>query len=261
MNGGMSHGKYSSEVTGRHLVYPILAGGPTEAPISRNQQSTMRAQAEAFKTQLLHQGMRKSSGIGLDKVSINNALKTLKSIWNHAKKLELYTGDNPFDGIEPFKLPQRADKGYLESSQINALLTAAERYAKEKYVRQVEARNVRIAIALMALAGLRKRETCFSRWEWIDWEKKVLVVSSHSEFTTKNKRSRLISMHRELIDILHPHDKQEGYILDQLRADGGSSRYRADFRKSFNRVCEIAGVEATPHDLRHSFASTLNVNT
>jgi len=32
-------------------------------------------------------------------------------------------------------------------------------------------------------------------------------------------------------------------------------RYRTDFKKAFQQVCKIAGVKATPHDLRHWFAS------
>ena len=214
-----------------------------------------RSDAESFKAKLLRQGKNKPKGTGLDKVSVNNALKTLRATWNHAGKLGLYSGKNPFAGVEPFRLPQAPNKKYLDSDQVNALLQAAEQYAKEKYVRQVEARNVRLAIALMALAGLRKREVCFARWEWIRWDKKVLSVSNHAEFTTKNKRSRVISMHDELVRILWPHRKDQGYILESVRTYAGRTRYRADFKKGFRRVCELAGVKATPHDLRHSFAS------
>jgi len=214
-----------------------------------------RTDAESFKTKLLRQGKNKPKGVGLSKVSVNNALKTLRSVWNHAKKLDLYSGENPFVGVESFKLPQRPGRKYLDGDQIDSLLRAAEQYAGEKYVKHVEARNVRVAIALMALAGLRKREACFSRWEWIQWDKKVLVVSNDDRFTTKNKRSRTISMHGDLIAILEPLRKETGYILESTRANEEKYRYRADFKKSFQRVCEIAGIKATPHDLRHSFAS------
>ena len=214
-----------------------------------------RQDVEQFKARLRRQGKRKPRGVGLDKVSVNNALKTLKSIWNHARKLDLYSGENPFVGVEAFRIAQRIDRGYLDSDEVNKLHEAAVRYADEKYVREAEARNVRIAIALMALAGLRKKEVCFARWEWVRWEERVLVVSSHEEFTTKNKRTRIISMHDELVRILESYRKDDGYILEPLRANEGKSKYRADFKKSFNRVCELAGTTATPHDLRHSFAS------
>mgnify|MGYP006295908139 FL=1 len=170
-----------------------------------------RADVEQFKTKLRRQGKRKPKGVGLDKVSVNNALKTLKAIWNHAEKLELCSGENPFAKVEPFRLPQSVDRDYLDAEQINLLLDACDRYADEKYVRRVEARNVKIAIALMAFAGLRKREVCFARWEWVRWEQKVLAVSSHEEFTTKNRRNRTISMHARLMEILAP-DRQEEEI-------------------------------------------------
>ena len=96
---------------------------------------------------------------------------------------------------------------------------------------------------------------CFARWEWIQWEKKLLILSNHDEFTTKNKRSRTISMHEKLISILAPHRKESGYILESSRANESKAEYRADFKKGFDRVCEIAEIKACPHDLRHSFAS------
>lgn len=212
-------------------------------------------QAKSFLAQLLEQGMRKQKGVGLKKTSINNAIRTLRSIWNHARKLGLYTGDNPFLAVEPFRIPQRAHRNYLDSDSIGSLLQATEQYAQDHNVRLIEARNVRLAIALMALAGLRKREACFARWEWIRWDMKLLVISSNAEFTTKNKRNRTISMHDELIGVLEPHRKEEGYILEETRASNGKNRYRVEFKKSFQRVCKMAGVQATPHELRHSFAS------
>jgi len=63
-------------------------------------------------------------------------------------------------------------------------------------------RAVEIAVALMALAGLRKHEVCFARWEWVRWDQKVLAVSNHDEFAPKNRRSRTISMHSQLMKIL-----------------------------------------------------------
>ena len=210
---------------------------------------------KAFKSQIHAQGKAKPEGIGLNVISVNNALKTLRSIWNHARQLNLYTGDNPFTGIEPFRIPQRVNREYLDRKDIDALLKAAEQHAGEDNVRLLEARNVRVAIALMALAGLRKREVCFARWEWVRWDRKLLVVSSHEEFTTKNKRNRTVSMNGELVALLEPFRKEEGYILEATRASNGKNRYRVEFKKSFARVCELAGVEATPHALRHSFAS------
>jgi len=214
-----------------------------------------RADVESFKAKLLCQGEKKPKGVGLGRASINNAIKTLRSIWNHARNLDLHSGENPFREVEPFRLPQRTRKRYLDGQQITVLLSAAEQYGQEKYVKEIEAHNVQIAIALMALAGLRKGEACFARWEWVRWDKKVLEVTNHKDFTTKNKRSRVISMHKDLIEILESYRKNEGYILESTRMNKGKDRYRADFKKGFHQVCKLAGIKATPHDLRHSFAS------
>ncbi len=213
------------------------------------------AKIEEFKTARAIQGKNTRKGVGLKKQSINDGLKTLNSIWNHAIKLGLYTGENPVANIERYKLPIISDKDYLESEQIDELLRTALEYRDVKFVRETEARNVYLATALMALVGLRKGEACFAKWEWIDWKKKVLTVSNDSDFTTKNGRPRIISMNAHLIEILRSYCEIEGFILKSTRCGDNRSRYRADFKKAFAQICKIAGISATPHSLRHSFAS------
>lgn len=208
---------------------------------------------EAFKSRLLLQGMKKRSG--LEYASINNALKTLSSIYNHAIKLGLFTGENPVIGVERFKFAERAEQDFLPKILVDKLIETARIYGQEKFVKSNEARNVYLAIALMALAGLRRREVCFALWEWIDWDARLMTVSSHGEFLTKNRRSRVISLSSQLMEILTPYRQEKGYILEEVRASGGKTQYRADFRKGFAQVCKLAGIETTPHQLRHSFAS------
>jgi integrase len=167
----------------------------------------------------------------------------------------MFTGENPFEGVEKFKLPQMPNKEYLTEDQITSLLDAAQKHAKERNVKVMEGQNLYLAIALMALAGLRKREACFAKWDWIDWEKRTIQVTNDATFVTKNKKPRTISMNKKLVEILAPHKKDAGYILENVRTNKGKSRYRVDFDRGFRRACEIAEIKATPHALRHSFAS------
>ena len=211
--------------------------------------------AQGFKDKLSNQGKRKPEGIGLDRASVNSALRTLGTIWNHARKLEKYTGANPFKSVERYSIPQKAPRDFLDREQIDVLMQAARDYASKPNVRPLEARNVQVAIALMAWAGLRRREVCYARWEWIKWVNRVLIVSNHEHFTTKNRRSRSVSMNDALIESLSKHRAVRGYVLIETRPSDGRCKYRADFKNAFQRVCDIAGVKATPHDLRHSFAS------
>lgn len=210
---------------------------------------------EAFKTSLSRQGKGKPKGVGLNNVSINNALRTLNAIWNRAIRLDVYSGENPFSKVEHRPVPRRLDSDYLDRDQVDALLRAAQSYSEMKYVRRVEARNVYLAIGLMALAGLRKREACFSRWDWVNWNLRTLIVNNDEHFTTKNKRPRTISMSAQLIAILKPHAQASGYILEATKPSNSKTEYRADFKNAFCSVCEIAGIQTTPHALRHSFAS------
>jgi integrase len=212
---------------------------------------------EALKASLARQGKKKAKGIGLKAASINNGLKTLQSIWNHAIKLDLYSGKNPFMGVERLRVPGAMNRDFLDKDTVDKLLKCAKERSDDKFVKDNEARNTYLAIALMALAGLRKREASFARWEWVDWDQRVLIVANAEDgsFTTKNLKPRSISMSAQLMEILAPHRTPEGYILESVRATNGKSHYRVDFKHAFQAVCKKAGVRATPHDLRHSFAT------
>jgi integrase len=214
-----------------------------------------RKHVEDFKAALSKQGVNKPKGVGLNPVSINNGLKCLQSVWSIGIKQGLLTNGNPFKGVERLRIPISLDKAYLDKEQIDALLQTALAFRDDKYIKTLEAQNVYLAIALMSLAGLRKREACFARWDWIDWHGRVIKVDNDSVFTTKNRQPRIISMSSQLIEILQAYRKSDGYILEPVRAANENSQYRVDFDRSFRTVCKKSGISSTPHSLRHSFAS------
>ncbi|MBN4046783.1 site-specific integrase [bacterium AH-315-P07] len=210
---------------------------------------------EDFKRSLAKQGRRTPKGVGLKKRSINNGIRCLKSIWNNGTRLGLYNGSNPFDDVEPYRIPKQLDRDYLDTEQIDTLLCAAKEYKDQETFRAMERDNIYLAVALMALAGLRKREVSFARWEWIDWDEKIIVVDSHEEFTTKNGRARVISINSKLGEILEGYRREKGYILESTRQNTNKTEYRLDFKKGFKKVCDMADIQTNPHALRHSFAS------
>ncbi len=210
------------------------------------------ATAERFLTSLLIKG---KTGKPLKKSSINNARKTLHAIWAVAQRKGKYLGDNPFSHIEKYEVPRPEEKGYLEKKDIQALLKASVKYAKEPFVKKAEAENVRIAIALMAEAGLRRAEVCWLRWEDVSLEGRTITVTDREEFRTKSRISRRVPINDTLFGILSELDQNEPYILQTTRPTKERFRYRADFRTAFDRVCKIAQLETTPHQLRHSFIS------
>jgi len=123
-----------------------------------------RVDVERFKAALMAQGLRTPKGVGLAPTSVNGALKALRSIWNHAAKLGLYTGENPFRLVERYPVAERSNHEFLDRNAIDALMKATEVHAKE-------AKNVQLAIGLLALSSrqrgylpsLRKQQRAVAR--------------------------------------------------------------------------------------------------
>jgi len=183
----------------------------------------------------------------ISKSSINNWLKHMHSLYNHAKKLGLYNGENPFDNVELYSLPKSPPK-HLQSKQISVLFEKASEDSKEAYM----------IFALGILAGMRKSEIDNAKWEWFDFKGKLINIQSDESFVVKDRDARSIPLCEALAAILIPHREDEGYLLKPQNRKPGKSQYRYDFRRLFTRVVENAGVSwVTPHILRHTFGSIL----
>src|ERR1039458_2064405 len=58
----------------------------------------------------------------------------------------------------------------------------------------------RLIYRFAAYTGMRMGEIRFLRWRAIDFEKDLITVYNHEEFTTKSKKSRDIPLHISLRD-------------------------------------------------------------
>jgi len=197
---------------------------------------------EGFKSILKRKGMRHKP---LADESINDALRHLQAIYNHAVKLGLFTGANPVANVARFKIPKTAPD-FLSTDEIEALLSAAKEHSSQLYW-----------VCLLGIyCGLRKKEIVCTRWEWFDFENRLLRVRNDNGFEIKDSEERSVPLSSRVHGVLEEHAEQDGYLFSSTRANEGKNRYRFDPRKSFATVATSAGVpRATFQLMRHTFGS------
>jgi integrase len=149
--------------------------------------------------------------------------------------------DNPVRGVK--KPPTRRLERFLSEAEIARLGEALDAEAKATGDPYPAA-----AIRLLLLSGCRRSEILGLRWEWIDFERAMILLPD-----SKTGR-KTVYLNAPALDVLTNLPRQLGnpYVICGRRE---GSAY-AGLDKVWRRVCgtaEFAGVRL--HDLRHSFAS------
>lgn len=182
----------------------------------------------------------------------NVCIKSLKALFGIAVEQHWIEGLNPFSGARLMEEPARHVR-WLDKAQVAAVLDAA----------RAQSADMLLYFALGIHAGLRKAEIVQARWEWFDWQGKLIHVvgidsdSDDAAWDPKGKRPRTIPFPEQLQAILQGHRQAQGFIVAP-DATPGRDRYRFDPRKSFEAVAVAAAVPwCTPKTLRHTFASQL----
>ncbi len=184
---------------------------------------------------------------GNSEQTINNGLRELKAVFNRGKKLGISSGRNPVDGVEPYPTSQK-QPDFHTKEELDRLLEAAAQQRRE----------LEWTVLLGGWAGLRKAEIANCRWEWFDWEGKLLHIPSDKEFSLKSHRGRSVPLNDKLVTALQPHAQESGYLFESGLTNRGKSHYRYSPRKAFNTVRKAASLEwVTPHTLRHTFGTQL----
>jgi len=182
----------------------------------------------------------------LKPATINKELSVLRFMSNKAKEWAYQTSTPK---IKLLKIPKEPPK-FLSTEEIDRLVDKASTWLKP-------------IIIVLRNTGLRRGELLNLKFSYIDFNQRVLLIRS-----SKTNSYRIIPMNKELYETLLwlrdyyplPHmdkviprqDCQREYIF--CMPDG---RKLKSFRHSFNKACRKAGIKASPHTLRHSFASHL----
>ncbi len=184
----------------------------------------------------------KNRTINIELYCLSNMLRKAVE-WNHL---------NSKPKIELLKQETKPPK-YLNENEIRLLTESASPWLKPM-------------LLVFINTGIRKHELFNIRFVDIDYNRSILTIRSN-----KTNDFRLIPINSELYktlqflkdyyihpntnEVIHRTLKQKEYIFCKL--DGSKLN---SIRNSFGKACKKAGVKATPHTLRHSFASHLVMN-
>ena len=201
-----------------------------------------KATIQDFVTHLLERGLAKTT--------VNNYLRDISAFYGHAiKDLEIYSGKNPVVGVKRLRVEDSAPP-FLTLDEIDRLLVEARAHSD----------NLHWFCGLGVYAGLRLGEIVGCRWEYFDWNAKLLNLPSAEGATLKSHRGRSVSLAEKLIAILKPHAQPPGYLFESRNGSGGKCKYRYNPKKAFKTVAARAGLpQVTPHWLRHTFCTQLGL--
>jgi integrase len=107
------------------------------------------------------------------------------------------------------------------------------------------------AIKLLLLTGARRNEITYAKWEYVDWERRTLLVP-----LSKSGRSRLIQLNTAALEVLRSIPRDGGNVF--ICPSPLTGRPSASLHFPWSRIRKRAKLsDVRLHDLRHSFASFL----
>lgn len=187
-----------------------------------------------------------SSASASSKHSASLYYRTLKAAFNKAVVWN-YIEDNPFNKIKTPKVPKSFPVFISESELIEILNNTETQFMKDIFTTAF-------------YTGMRLGELLNMKWNWIDFSQNIITIKNSSEFNSKNKRERIIPIHKKVQTILQ-NRFQLGRLPNSIifyRFEG--IKLNDDFvSKQFKKSVRAAKLNDKIHfhSLRHSFASAL----
>ncbi len=173
--------------------------------------------------------------------------RTLKAAFNKAVVWE-YIQVNPFNKIKSPKVA-KSFPVYISETELILILNKTD----DQLLKDI--------ITTAFYTGMRLNEIMNMKWNWIDFTHDIITIKNSEEFSTKNKRDRVIPMHQKVKSILQtpfPIIKQHQNSLIFYRKEG--IKLNGEFiSKQFKKAVRSTNLsdEIHFHSLRHSFASAL----
>lgn len=171
----------------------------------------------------------------------NRVVIVMRHLFNLARKWRVAgVTDNPTTGIH--LAPDVTRERFLTFEEAQRLIASIE---------QDENRPAANAILLLLLTGARRNEITQARWEYVDWDRRKLLVPR-----SKSGKPRVVALNNVALDLLRRmRAATEGPYIIPSPVTGlpPPSLYFP-----WTRIRARAGIpDVRLHDLRHSFASFL----
>ncbi len=170
--------------------------------------------------------------------SVFHLRKTLVAIFNWARRMRLYRGENPAAAVPKPEI-QPKDVRFLEPEGIPAVLAAVSR-------------PHRLFCAIAIYCGLRKGEVCGLKWEDLDFKRRLMWIRrSYDKATTKTRRSRPVPIPDELLHLiaLELPTRRSEFLCPQ--ANGGIRTKDLDASSIVRKAVRDAGlIEGYEHKCR-----------
>lgn len=173
--------------------------------------------------------------------------RTLKAAFNKAT-IWNYIKENPFVKIKTPKV----------TKSIPAYISEAELILINN---QTEDQILKSIFTIAFYTGMRLNEILNMKWNWINFNQKIITIKISDDFKTKNKRERIIPIHNKVKTILQGYYPLGSIPINELvfyRKKG--IKLNGEFiSKQFKQCVRSAKLNENYHfhTLRHSFASNL----
>jgi integrase len=181
--------------------------------------------------------------------SILHALALVRQIWNHARRGKVVKGDWPGRDVKKPKFDNRRMR-FLSRED-------ARNLSNELLKRSQKLHD----IALISLhCGLRAKEIFTLRWNYVDFDKKTLLLTD-----TKNTKTRTAFMTPDVLDMLAQR-RTDAAVQSELIFHNTKGEQINEVSSTFARVVDHVGLNTgvsdtrqrvSFHSLRHTFASWL----
>jgi integrase len=188
----------------------------------------------------LHASVGATSG----KTSANRLLQVVRAVFNYALRCEVWSGQNPAIGIDPF--PEQSRERFLGPDELPKFFKALS---------NEENTDLRDLVLLAIFTGARRSNLLAMRWDEVDTERGLWSVSAAK---TKNREALVLPLVNEATKVLKDRSrrvngKETQWVFPSATSSSGHLEDPKRSWTQFRKRVRIAHVHL--HDLRRTLGS------